>query len=389
MKKEFLDLGKHPIANAFLKEKDFNDEFFFNLKVCLDTTTKLVSIKNFVAPEKIFNEEYPYNTSNSVPMVKHFKQIAKDLKDEFNPKTILEIGSNDGPFISNFDTSNSICVEPCGNFSKKTELMGYTSYTEFWTTKLSEQLKQQHGQLDLIYAANCICHIHDLDDAFNGIANLLSDDGIFVFEDPSLLKILQRGSYDQIYDEHPHIFSVTALDNILKKHNLTIFRVDNLSVHGGSNRIYVSKNKSIENSVTTNLVFEDEFGINDFTTYKLFAERVNKSKQDLVKLLKNIKQQGKKIICIGATAKSTTVFNYCKIGPDLIDLITDTTKDKQNMYAPGSHIPIVPRESVNINDYDYAYLGAWNFKDFIANNETEFVKSGGKFITHIPNITVF
>ena len=84
MKKEFLDLGKHPIANAFLKEKDFNDEFFFNLKVCLDTTTKLVSIKNFVAPEKIFNEEYPYNTSNSVPMVKHFKQIAKDLKDEFN-----------------------------------------------------------------------------------------------------------------------------------------------------------------------------------------------------------------------------------------------------------------------------------------------------------------
>ena len=96
-----------------------------------------------------------------------------------------------------------------------------------------------------------------------------------------------------------------------------------------------------------------------------------------------------RVVSIGATSKSTTVFNYCGIDTDLIELITDTTPDKQGLYSPGSHIPIVDRESVNLNDYDCVFLGAWNFKDVIANKEREFVENGGKFITHVPEIMVF
>ena len=390
MFREFLDLGRHPIANAFLREEDFDTEFFFDLKVCWDDESKLVSIKDFVEPERIFNEDYPYNTSNSFPMVEHFKRTAEMLKKDFNPKTVLEIGSNDGPFITNFDRETSVCVEPCGNFSLKTAHMGYQSYTSFWTTELSEKIKSHHGKMDLIYAANCICHIHDLDDTFNAVKNLLSDDGVFVFEDPSLLRILERGSYDQIYDEHPHIFSVTALNNLLKRNGLTLFRVDNLSVHGGSNRIYAAKgNVEVEQSVVDNLTEESIFGINHFQTYEIFAKRVENSKEELLRCLKNLKHNGKKIISIGATAKSTTVFNYCKIGTELIDVITDTTADKQGKFSPGMHIPILSREDVNILDYDYVYLGAWNFKDVIANKEREFVENGGKFITHVPQVMVF
>ena len=400
MYKEFLDLGRHPIANAFLKELDFEDEFFFDLKVCWDDESKLVTIKDFVEPEKIFNENYPYNTSNSFPMVEHFKNIAEMLQSEFNPGSVLEIGSNDGTFIKNFDKEISVCVEPCSNFAEKTTDMGYRSYISFWDSDVSHGIKEVHGEMDLVYAANCICHIHDLDDTFKAVKNLLSKDGVFVFEDPSLLRILERGSYDQIYDEHPHIFSVTALDNILKKNGLKIFRVDNILVHGGSNRIYAShlppepytffRYRPVELSVRENLQREDDFGLNQFETYEIFAERVKKSKKDLMNLLRELRfVQNKRIMCIGATAKSTTVFNYCGIGTDLIELITDTTKDKQGMCAPGSHVPVVSRESVNLNDYDYVYLGAWNFKDVIANKEREFVENGGKFITHVPEVMVF
>ena len=400
MYKEFLDLGRHPIANAFLKELDFEDEFFFDLKVCWDDESKLVTIKDFVEPEKIFNENYPYNTSNSFPMVEHFKNIAEMLQSEFNPGSVLEIGSNDGTFIKNFDKEISVCVEPCSNFAEKTTDMGYRSYISFWDSDVSHGIKEVHGEMDLVYAANCICHIHDLDDTFKAVKNLLSKDGVFVFEDPSLLRILERGSYDQIYDEHPHIFSVTALDNILKKNGLKIFRVDNILVHGGSNRIYVShlppepytffRYRPVELSVRENLQREDDFGLNQFETYEIFAERVKKSKKDLMNLLRELRfVQNKRIMCIGATAKSTTVFNYCGIDTDLIELITDTTKDKQGMCAPGSHVPVVSRESVNLNDYDYVYLGAWNFKDVIANKEREFVENGGKFITHVPEVMVF
>ena len=391
MFKEFLDLGRHPIANAFLTEEEFRDEFFFDLKVCWDDDSKLVSIKDFVEPERIFNNEYPYNTSNSFPMVAHFKSTAEMLKEEFNPKSVLEIGSNDGPFITNFDREASVCVEPCGNFSLKTAHMGYQSYTYFWTTELSEKIKTHHGEMDLIYAANCICHIHDLDDTFKAVHNLLSDNGVFVFEDPSLLRILERGSYDQIYDEHPHIFSVTALNNLLKRNGLVLFDVDNLSVHGGSNRIYATKDNSVDvkPAVLDNLRREKEFGVDRFETYEIFAQRVAESKKNLVSLLRKITDDGKRIMSIGATAKSTTVFNYCGIGKELIDVITDTTLDKQGKFSPGVHIPIMSRDDVNILDYDYAFLGAWNFKDVIANKEREFVENGGKFITHVPTVMEF
>ena len=269
--------------------------------------------------------------------------------------------------------------------------MGYRTRTEFWSTELSEKVKSECGNIDLIYSANCICHIQDLDDCFSAVANLLSDDGVFVFEDPSLLRMLERGSYDQIYDEHAHVFSVIALDNILRRNGMKVFRVDNLSVHGGSNRIYATHidNGEVEDSVKNNINEEMVFGVDEFETYQIFAERIEKSKKDLVELLNKLKNEGKKVISIGATSKSTTVFNYCGIGSDLIECITDTTPDKQGTLAPGSYIPVVDRDTVDLNEYDYAFLGAWNFKDLIANKERDFVENGGKFITHVPEIMVF
>ena len=346
----------------------------------------------------MFNEDYVYHTSLSVPMVEHFKNTSEMLMKEFNPLTVMEIGSNDGAFLKNWPNDYSIGVEPCGNFTNVTEDMGYKTYSEFWTTELSEKIKNDgYVDFDLIYAANCICHIQNLDECFAAVKNILSKDGVFVFEDPSLLRMLERGSYDQIYDEHAHIFSVTALDNILMNNGLKIFRVDNLLVHGGSNRIYVShlpshtflRNRPVELTVRENLNKEKDFGIDNFNTYEIFAERIDKSKKDLVELLTKLKDDGKRVVSIGATSKSTTVFNYCGIDESLVECITDTTPDKQGLLAPGSHIPVVDRESVNLNDYDYSFLGAWNFKDVIANKEREFIESGGKFITHVPEVMVF
>ena len=391
MKKEFLDLGRQPIANKFLKEDEINDEFFFDLKVVFDEETKLVSMKDFVKPELMFNEDYKYNTSLSTPMVNHFKETAEMLNMKFKPRKVLEIGSNDGPFICNFPKESSICVEPCDNFARITADMGYITSTDFWTTDLSKKIITEHGYMDLIYSANCICHIQDLDDAFKAIKNTLSPSGVFVFEDPSLLRMLERGSYDQIYDEHAHVFSVTALNNILRRNGLQIFSVDNLSVHGGSNRIYACHMDScvIGDSVKENLKEEKDFGIDNFETYKIFAERVKQSKEVLNRKLTNLTKNGKRIISIGATSKSTTVFNYCGIDNSLIECITDTTPDTQGLLAPGSHIPVVDRDSVNLNDYDYAFLGAWNFKELIANKESKFVQNGGKFITHVPEVMDF
>ena len=387
MKHTFLDLGMQPIANNFLVNLEA-EEYKFNLTVEFDDETKLVSLGFFVRPELMFNDSYVYYSSNSKTMQKHFKDYANALKEEFSPKQVMEIGSNDGVFVKNFSSDTTVAIEPCGNFAKITNSAGYRTYDKFWNLEAAEQIIENHGKRDLISSSNCVCHMQNLDEAFAAISKCLTDNGIFVFEDPSLLKMLERVSYDQIYDEHAHVFSVTALQNLLNRNGLEIFRVENLVVHGGSNRIYACKQKTreIENSVLENLSLEQEYGIQELATYEKFAKEVVASKDALIGLLTDMKNEGRKVVSYGATSKSTTVFNYCGIGPDLIDYIVDTTEAKQGKLSPGMHIPVVPPQSGFDDTVDVAFLGAWNYEKEILSKEENFLKTGGRFVTHIPYV---
>jgi len=391
MKKEFLDLGNQPIANSFLEVIPggygyAGEDFFYNLRMGFDCETCLVTQMEYVDPPKMFNEHYVYRGSMSKTMQKHFKEFSKTISKELK---VLEIGSNDGVFIKNFSTKNAIGVEPCANFAKETQDMGYTTYPEFWTQDLANTINAEFGKQDVIFSANCISHIPDLDETFKAVESLLSEDGVFIFEDPSLAQMINNNSYDQIYDEHVHILSVTALDNILKRNGLQIVLVDNLSVHGGSNRIYAKRiGNKIGDSYYSNLTYERILGLDNIETFKRFAKRVEQSKNDLIEILSNCKKNNKKVISYGATSKSTTVFNYCGITPSLIPYITDTTPEKQNTLSPGVHIPVYEPSSKIPSDVDYVFLGAWNFLTEIEEKETEFRERGGKFITHIPNVRV-
>ncbi len=393
MLKKFLDLGRQPIANGFLYQDQIKDEYFFNLGVAFDEETKLVTQTEYVDPPLMFNDEYVYRGSMSQTMRDHFAEFSDILAggafDSPSPK-MLEIGSNDGVFLKNWSPDSTIAVEPCGNFAKETTDMGYKTYNKFWDVKLAEQIMLVDGKRDIIFAANCICHIPDLDETFKAVNLLLNDNGVFIFEDPSLAEVINNNSYDQIYDEHPHIFSVIALDNLLNKQGLEIVKVDNLSVHGGSNRIYAMKKgvALIDQSVEDNKSYERVLGLDDFETFLRFAKRVEQSKEDLVKLLTKCKEEGKKVISYGASSKSTTIFNYCGIGPELLSYITDTTPEKQGKLSPGVHIPVISPEQGFNETVNFAYLGAWNFIKEIKNKEKEFVLNGGKFITHVPTIQV-
>jgi SAM-dependent methyltransferase len=382
----FLTLGKQPIANKFVYREEIHNEFFYDLQVGFDTETCLVTHMTYVDPPLMFNNQYTYRGSMSATMRNHFSQASEYFQQEFNPKTVLEIGSNDGVFIKNWSNTSTFAVEPCSNFARETNELGYTTYPEFWTKDLSDRIKNSHGTMDLIFAANCICHIPDLDHTFTAVHNVLSDDGVFIFEDPSLAQVINTNSYDQIYDEHPHVFSVIALKNLLERNGLTIVRVDNLNVHGGSNRIYAKKSlycTSIDASVYHNIQFELMLGLDNIETFHKFALRIEQSKLDLIELLNTCKRLGKKVISYGATSKSTTVFNYCGITSDLIEYVIDTTPEKIGKLTPGSHIPIKSSEGIN-KDVDVVYLGAWNFADEIMKKEAAFMNRGGKFITHVP-----
>ena len=388
MNKFFLNLGFQPLANNYLI-KFRKSQIKYNLKLFFNTKTKMVSISKRIPSEKMFTNNYPYRSSLSKTMRDSFYKLSLEIKKKFNPKIILEIGSNDGALIKNFDNQVAIGVEPCRNLSLITKRMGFNTYNKYWNFDLANKIKSKFKNIDVIYSANTLTHISNLNEVFKSISFILSDKGILIIEDPSLLECLKKNSYDQFYNEHIYLFSALSVQKLLKKFNLEIFDIKSLETHGGSIRYYIKKisNKklTISNNVKKQIIKEKKYGLHKYSTYKKFSKNVQISKIKLLNMLNGLKNKKQKVIGYGSTAKAVTILNFCNINEDLICNFVDTTPEKINRYMPGKNIKILKYNNKILKKYYYVFLGAWNFKKEIMHKEKVFLKKGGKFITHVPS----
>jgi methylation protein EvaC len=391
MIKKFLDLGYQPIANSFLKsKKEFKNEYKYKLHIGYDTKNFLVSLIKKVNPKKQYTMHYAHRASESKTMQVAFKKAAEKFKKKFKPKKILEIGSNDGVFVKNFNKKNIIAVEPCLNLAKLIKKLKFKVYETFWNKSLARKILHNHGKMNLIYSANTISHIPNLKETFESIKIVLANDGVFIVEDPSLYNVIKNMTYDQFYDEHVYLFSVLSMMEVTKEFNMNLFDIEKTQAHGGSIRYFISNNLKKKKTLKLIKALNEETNLkmHKFATYRKFGTNVSKSRLKLSKLLKKLKTDGKKIISYGATYKSTTIFNYCNINNKIIDYVVDTTKNKQGKYTPGSHLKILsPKKGFN-RTVNYAFLGAWNFKKEILKKEKKFLMQGGKFITHTPKVSI-
>jgi len=386
---KFMSFGKMPMANGFLDEKNFKNEFFYNLEVGFCKENYLFQINDHPKSQKIFNNKYPFYTSKSKYMVKHFKNYFDWLKKNYltSNSRIVEIGSNDGTFINNFKNYN---IEHCGfepsknvaNFSKK---RGIKVIPDFFNLKNASNLKKFKYKTNIICAANVISHIPNLNDLIKGIDLLLSKKGVFVFEEPYLGSMLKKISYDQIYDAHVYMFSLLSVRSIFKKFGFDLIDAVPQITHGGSMRYVISREKTrtVKPRLKKLIQKEMNMGMNKIDRYLKFKKDCEVSRKNFKKKIENYKNNGKKICGYAAAAKSTTVLNYCDIGRNYIDFIADSTKEKIGKYSPGMHIPIVSIDHFHKNQPDVTVLFSWNHKREILEKEKNFSKNGGKWISHV------
>ncbi len=383
----FLDLGKMPIANGFLKKKDFKKEYFFPLKAAYCKTLSLVQLVSNPDPKKMFNKNYPFYTSSSKSMMIHFKKYANWIKKNYLKKkgSLLELGSNDGTFLTNFNKNYCVGFEPSKSVHDVAKSQKLLSINKFFSSKNIKNLVKKREKFDVIVGSNVICHIPDQDDLIKSMIKLLKNNGTIIFEEPYLGAMYNKISYDQLYDEHIFMFSASSISKLYNRYGLKLIDAIPQKTHGGSLRYIIQRNnkKKISNRLKKILSYEKKNYIDSYKGCVKFKNNVEKSKKRLITKLNLIKKKKFSICGYGATSKSTTILNYCNIGTNFIDCIFDTTPDKIGKYSPGVHIPIVDYKKFKKKFYNYSFLFAWNHKKEIEKKEKKYLKSGGKWITHL------
>jgi methylation protein EvaC len=392
---EFLDLGRQPLSDAFLRDEDVDREFFFRLAVGRCAECTMVQLMEEVPRDRMFHFGYPYYSSGSAVMRKHFTATAQYfLETELaGPDPFMvEIGCNDGILLQTVSTAGvrHLGFEPSGGVAEVARAKGVAVRTDFFEERTAAETRLEHGPANVIFAANTICHIPYLDSIFHGVDALLADDGVFVFEDPYLGDIVQKNSFDQIYDEHFFFFTASSLQRAAYRFGFELVDVRRLSVHGGEVRYTFARSGARRPSAAVQELVENERAqaLADPATLRGFADRVGRVREDLVRLLGDLRRAGKRVAAYGATAKSATVTNFCGIGPDLISSVYDTTPAKQGLLTPGAHIPVVPAEGFSADYPDYAVLFAWNHADEIMVREKGFRQAGGRWILYVPRVRV-
>ena len=391
----FVDFGVMPIANAFATKEQIKNEYTFPMKVGFCGNCNMVQLVEQPDREKMFHENYAFFSSTSNYMKGHFKLFANsvsELQDLNENSFVVEVGCNDGILLENFIIENIPClgVEPSKNVAQVSMEKGIEVIMKFFDRPLAEHILQSHQKADAILSANVMCHIPYIHSIYDGVKTLLKEDGVFIFEDPYLGEIIEKTSFDQIYDEHVFLFSALSVNYLANMHDLELVNVEPQITHGGSMRYTIGHKgiKTVSQNVIKLIDQEKKLGLDKKQSYLSFTDNVNKIKNDLINLLTKLKNDGKKVVAYGATSKSTTVTNYFGITPDLVECIYDTTPIKQNKLSPGAHIPVLPYDQFRQSNPDYVLLFAWNHATEIMKKESDYMGNNRHWITYIPNVKV-
>jgi nucleoside-diphosphate-sugar epimerase len=370
--KRVVSLGYQPLANNLLNTKNEKYEVYpLEMNYCPKCHNCQLSVS--VDPKKMFSN-YLYTSSTSSSFRNHFITASKNYIKNFKLKPkksyIIDIGSNDGVALKPFKDlgfDKILGIEPAKNLAKLANKNKIKTFNGFLENK---NLKKIKGNADLILASNVFAHSDKLKEMTECMIKLLNKNGTIVIEVQYLLNTLQDLTFDNIYHEHYNYWSLTSLINFFNQFNSTIFKVEKINTHGGSIRVYIKKGKKIkiEKNVKTLLNEEETFGIKEYKTYQDFGEKIKQLRDNVIKNIKALKKNNKKIIGFGAPAKATTALNFFGISNE-IDFIIEDNKLKHNKFIPGVLIPIKEKKYLKDKNNLIIVL-AWNFYNEIKKNNS-------------------
>ena len=396
---KILELKPTPAGNNFLtlEEKLKNNEPIFPLELYFCKSCFHLQLGHVVSPDHLFKDNYHFVSGTSQVNVNHFENYAEDVISRFKLNSnsfIVDIGSNDGTCLNAFKNRGMrvLGIDAAENVAQIANDNGIETKAAFFSKDLALDIKEQYGIPDLVTSHNVLAHIEDFSGVIDAIASLMDQDSIFIFEVGYFLDVFQNLWFDTIYHEHLDYHTVAPLKKFFKSIGMELFDTKRIDIQGGSIRNFIQlsggqhqKSSSIEELI----LLEKQKGLTNISDLKIFQSRIDSVKDNLSRLLKDIKEEGNSIAGYGAPTKSTTLMNYFELDESLIDYIIDDNPLKQDKFSPLLHIPVVSSDYLlGDTQPDYLLILAWNFAESIIKKVKNSSNFAGKYIIPLPNAKI-
>lgn len=389
----YLDLGHMPPADQFIRPDQLaGPTVHYPLEVYLCLDCGLSQLGYVVAAETLYQDEYPYEASVTRAGKAHFRAFAGAVVERFGfdeSCLAVDIGSNVGVLLAGFaeEGMTVLGIDPAENIAQIANDLGIPTIAAMFSPDVAGVAAAEHGHASVITATNVFAHVDDLNEFMRAVDALLADDGVLVIEAPWIAHLLRDLEYDTIYHEHLSYLAVRPLEAFFERLGMRLFDVDEVDIHGGSIRIFVDRGRRpVERAtIDDHLRREADAGAFDLERLVEFAERVASNRRELQSLVQALRRDGKRIVAVSAPAKGMTLLNYCRLGTETLEYVTEKSRLKIGKLTPGMHLPVVGDDELLRTRPDYALLLAWNFADEIIDNLREFAEGGGRFIVPIPS----
>lgn len=390
-----LQLRAMPIADGFVPaELKGQPQESFPLDLFLCRSCGHAQLLDVVSPDLLYRS-YLYTTSTSLGLDQHYRQYAAELVALACPPAnglVMELGSNDGTLLRCYQAHGlrTLGIDPATEVARRATASGVETLPDYFTSELARRLRSERGPADLICANNVIANLENIGDAFDGIREVLAPEGVFVFETGYQLPIVEKLLFETIYHEHIDYHSVKPMEAFCRRHGLRLFAVKHIPTKGGSLRglvCHAGSARPTEPSVAELIALETQAGIHTLAAHQTYAARIEQLKQDLLKLLRELRAQGKTIAAFGAANACTTLTHHFELG-EFISYIVDDNPRKQGMFSPGHHTPVLPTQALYERKPDYVLVLAWRFLDAIQQKNQAYLNQGGRFIVPLPELRV-